>query len=94
MKLRWLGELGIRILQSWALSKIRYVKLPNKYIPHHNPDNRRLCCTSGDPIHGWLRSLVDPVTRLVEENPRVGWTIHKWGGGIAWGKGTGSYGEG
>ena len=24
------------------------------------------------PIHGWLRSLVDPVTRLVEENPRVG----------------------
>ena len=25
------------------------------------------------PIHGWLRSLVDPVTRLVEENPRVGW---------------------
>ena len=25
------------------------------------------------PIHGWLRSLVDPVTRLVVENPRMGW---------------------
>lgn len=34
----------------------------------------------GDPIYEWLRSLVDPVTLLVEENPRgrvknprVGW---------------------
>lgn len=33
----------------------------------------------GGIFHGWMRSLVDPVTRLVEEttgrvkNPRVGW---------------------
>ena len=33
----------------------------------------------GDRIYGWLRSLVDPVTRLVEENPRVGW-IKSMGG--------------
>lgn len=26
----------------------------------------------GDPIYEWVRSLVDLVTRLVEENP-VGW---------------------
>ena len=26
----------------------------------------------GALFHGWLRPLVDPVTRLVEENPRVG----------------------
>ena len=43
---------------------------------------------------GWLRSLVDPVTRLVEENQRVGWIIHEWGGGKAWEKGTGNYREG
>ena len=32
------------------------------------------------PIHGSLHIPVDSVTSLVEENPRVGWKFHEWGG--------------
>ena len=49
---------------------------------------------NGDPIHGSLHIPFDPVTRLVEENLRVGWKIHEWGGSKAWEKGTGDYWEG
>lgn len=48
----------------------------------------------GGPIHGFLKVLVDPVTRLVEENPRVGWKIHGWGRPIVLEEGTGAYWEG
>ena len=50
-----------------------------------------LAASQQEFFHEWLRSLVDPVTRLVEENPRVGWKIHEWGKGKARGKRTGNY---
>ena len=39
------------------------------------------------PIHRCLRSPVDPVTRLVEKNSRVGWKIQGSGGPKVWEKG-------
>lgn len=31
-------------------------------------------------FHEWLGSQVDPFTRLVDENPHVGWKMHGRGG--------------